>query len=164
MTAEELGQFYGAALTGGAILSGFIGTFLNFRIQREANYYRQPVLDFNDGMEVGTGKDAVIDLSHFPASLLLIVLSGIGSTTFGVLWPLSALARWGLFMSGPAPILAGIAGSVVLVAGYFFLEMFHYGMFRVHRAEWKREWGMVAGSVAIAVLIFVITYCAVKNS
>lgn len=36
-------------LQAGAILAGFCGTFLAFRIQREASYYRQPVADFDTG-------------------------------------------------------------------------------------------------------------------
>jgi len=53
MCAEGLGRFYEAALTAGAITSGFIGTFLAFRIQREAGYYRQVGAGFHDGAGEG---------------------------------------------------------------------------------------------------------------
>jgi len=172
MSAEELSQFYGAALTGGAILSGFVATFLSFRIQREADYYRQPVLRYKPDEECGNGQDVFIDLSRFPPSLLLIIVSWFGSTFFGVLWPLSALAHWSPSMTGPAPLLAGIASSVALVAAYFFAEMFHYAMFRSKRGpQWGLvrcllplgEWGLVMCFLLLAILFGVVTYCVVKG-
>ena len=111
MSLEELNEFYGAALTGGAILSGFGATFLSFRIGREANYYRQPVLRYKPDEECGNGQDSLINLSHFPPSLLLIIVSWFGSTIFGVLWPLAALAHLSPFMTGPVPLLAGIVSG-----------------------------------------------------
>jgi len=85
MAPEGLQSFYEAALTAGAILSGFSGTFMAFRIQREANYYRQPVLDFREGK----GRDVALGLSRFNSSLLLIILGTLCSMAFGVLWPLA---------------------------------------------------------------------------
>ena len=53
--------FYTAVLTAGAILTGFAGTFLQFRIQREASYHRQPAVSF----EEANAKDVFIGLTHF---------------------------------------------------------------------------------------------------
>jgi hypothetical protein len=47
---------------------------------------------------------------------------------YGVLLPLSALAHWSLCTVSPASILAGLVGALVLVATYFFAEMFYYGI------------------------------------
>ena len=102
MTSEELSHFYEAALTGGAILSGFIGTFLSFRIQREANYYRQPVLNF----ERTDFKDVFLGLSRFPLSLALILMGALLSVLYGIFLPLSALAHWSLCTVSPTSILA----------------------------------------------------------
>jgi hypothetical protein len=117
MTADQLARFYEAALTAGAIISGFIGTFLAFRIQREALYHRQPVLDFNPSGDEGTARDVHIGLAHFTSWFLLIVLAAIASMTFGVAWPLLAIAHWPPAMSGPAPIAgAGPRGPSLTVA------------------------------------------------
>jgi hypothetical protein len=56
---QALELFYGAALTAGSILSGFIGTFLNFRIQRDASYFRS---------QEGQARNQ----QHFTSSFLLI--------------------------------------------------------------------------------------------
>lgn len=162
MTVEDLGLFYQAALAAGSILTGFNGTFLTFRIQREANYYRQPVLDFNGERPEGRGKDAPIGLSHFTSSFLLIILGALCSTTFGVLWPLLALAHWSPARTGPAPIVAGLVSSVVLVAAYFLDELIHYKILSTRLAndlgEWKDEWIVVIGGIALSALLFLIAY------
>jgi hypothetical protein len=87
MTAD-LQAFFAASLSAGAILTGFCGTFLSFRIQREANYCRQPVLDFQSG----TAKDVCIGLSHFSSSFLLLILASLLAVAFGFVSPLLALA------------------------------------------------------------------------
>ena len=66
-------------LTAGAILSGFCGTFLAFRIQREAAYYRQPAVDYHGNK----GKDVYIGLTHFTSAFLLLALATVCSVTFG---------------------------------------------------------------------------------
>ena len=58
-------SFYTATLSAGAILTGFCGTFLSFRLQREANYYRQVALDF----ETREARDVFVDLTHFTATV-----------------------------------------------------------------------------------------------
>jgi hypothetical protein len=179
MNQEEL-SFYGAALTGGAILSGFVATFFSFRIQREASYYSQPVFDSTEQK----WKAPPIGLSHFPASLALIILSWFVSTIFGVVCPLCALAHRRP-SPRPALVLAGIVCAVVLVGAYFFAEMLHYEMFRskpgvfdCKEQKWKPapqwgvvrcllplgEWGLVMCFLLLAILFGVVTYyCVVKG-
>lgn len=164
MTAEELGRFYEAALTAGAITSGFIGTFLAFRIQREAGYYRQVVLDFKEEK----AKDISINLSHFTSSFLLIIIAAICSVVFGVLWPLLALAHWPPAQSTPAPIVAGLTASVVLVGAYFVDELVHYRIVKTQLAndmrEWKAEWVVVVVGVVLAGLCYCFIYRAISGA
>jgi hypothetical protein len=164
MTPDDLARFYEASLTAGAIITGFIGTFLAFRIQREASYHRQPVLDFNPSESQGRARDVHIDLSHFTSSFLLILLAAFASLIFGVAWPLLALANWPPAMSGPAPIVGGLFGSLVLVSAYFLDELVHYrilsGRLTNDIAEWKSEWAIVVGGVLLAVLAYVLIWCA----
>ena len=157
--AVEDREFYMAALTAGSILSGFIGTFLNFRIQREANYYRQPVPDFDSEQ----ARDVFINRSRFPLSLVLILLGAVCSITCGVFLPLAALARWVQLTVTPASILAGLVAATILVAAYFFAEMFHYGMLRINRPEWSREGWIAAGAIPLAAVLAAITYFAARR-
>ncbi len=166
MTPDQIEHFYEAALIAGAILTGFNGTFLSFRIQREANYYRQPVATFKEGSESGRGQDAYIGLSHFTSSFFLIIVGALCSAIFGVLLPLSALAHWDLLPHSPACVLAGIIASAALVAGYFFDELFHYEIIKLNRLwqdvlDWKWEWAIVVASVLLAAAFWFLTYCTV---
>jgi hypothetical protein len=43
MTESNYDAFYTSVVSAGAILTGLAGTFLQFRIGREASYYQQPV-------------------------------------------------------------------------------------------------------------------------
>ena len=152
MTQDQLTQFQQAALTGGAILFGFIGTFLSFRIQREANYYRQPVLDFNKSEKEPLARDVHVNLSHFTSSLALIALAALISMIFGVLGPLAALAQWRIPVSSPEWILSGIVSSLVLVVFYFLDELYHYGIIgRLDGDGWKKEWWIVLAGIGFAV-------------
>jgi hypothetical protein len=166
MKPDELSRFYEAALTAGAIISGFIGTFLAFRIQREANYHRQPVLDFNSSGSEARARDVDIGLAHFTSSFFLILVAGVVSMTFGVAWPLLALAYWPPAMTGPEPIAGGLLGSVVLVAAYFLDELVHYRILSRRLmndvTEWKSESAIVVGGVLLAVLTFVLVWCALR--
>jgi hypothetical protein len=168
MTPDELAQFYEAALTAGAVISGFIGTFLAFRIQREANYHRQPVLDFNPKGSQARARDIDIGLAHFTSSFLLIALAALGSFAFGVAWPLLALAHWPPAITGPGPIAGGLIGSVVLVAAYFVDELVHYRILNCQLAndvkEWKSEWAIVVGGVLLAVVAFILAWHALSNA
>jgi hypothetical protein len=164
MTPDETRTFYEAAITASAILSGFNGTFLSFRIQREANYYRQPVLDFKEKR----GVDAGIGLSQFNSSLLLIILGTLCSMMFGVFMPLAALSRWGRYTPNPALILAGIVASGVLVMAYFFNELIHYKILKWSRLScdlkgWGYEWLIVISGVLLACLGFVLTYRIISH-
>ena len=82
---EDPHSFFATLLTAGAILSGFCGTFLAFRIQSEANYYRQPALSF----ERGEARDISIDLTHFTSAFLLLILATLCAVIFGFVLPLS---------------------------------------------------------------------------
>ena len=88
MDAFSARDFYVAVLTAGTLLTGFSGTFLTFRIQREANYYRQPALSYDQE----DARDIFIGLSHFTSSFLLIICSVVLDIVFGFLLPLVALA------------------------------------------------------------------------
>jgi len=146
--SQDLQKFYEAALTAGAILSGFIGTFLSFRIQREASYFRFP-----------GGRNR--NQQHFTSSLFLIIVSAISSVLFGVLLPLFALAQGDHFAVTAATILAGIIGSLVVVGAYFFDELFHYRILFKADPEWKNEIWIVVGGILLASCAFTMTFCIV---
>lgn len=159
---HDLEVFYQAALTAGAILSGFIGTFLNFRIQREADYFRSP------GSDIGGQQ-------HFTSSFFLIIVSAACSVVFGVVLPLFALAKGNLrYAVSPATILSGIVAALVIAGAYFFDELIHYQIlftrdgakwrFNPDRKGWKSELWIVVGGVLSGALLAVITYCAVKSA
>jgi drug/metabolite transporter (DMT)-like permease len=140
MSQSDLTNFFTASLTVGAILAGFCGTFLSFRIQREAGYYRSPDCK---------GKDAFSNLSHFTASLLLLLLATLCTAVCGIVLPLLALVGSGLRIS-PGLIVGGVIGGLLLLAAYFVTELCHYDVFKFLRddpAEWKREWPLVAAGV-----------------
>jgi hypothetical protein len=143
--------FFGAALSAGAILSGFCGTFLAFRIQREASYYRQAAVDFHEG----TGKDIFVGLTHFSSAFLLLVLATLFSGTFGFVFPLLALygSRWFVFHAGL--VVGGMIASLLLIAAYFVDELIHYriisGRLAHDASEWKREWWVVTIGILAAI-------------
>lgn len=151
-------SFFSAALSAGAILSGFCGTFLAFRLQREASYYRQVVLDF-DSRE---GRDVFIGLTHFTSALLLLVLATICAATFGFVFPLLALHGSAWFAMRSGYVVGGMIGSLVLLFAYFTDELIHYriitGRLAHDASEWKKEWWLVA--VGVLVAIASITYFA----
>ncbi|SRR5258708_11092813 len=128
--------FFESVIGAGAILSGFCGTFLAFRIQREASYYRQPVLDF----ESKTAKDVEIGLTHFTSPLLLLLLSTAAALIFGFVVPLLAIAgiRGGLIR--PAFVVAGLVAAVLLLIGYFAAELVHYKVFSSKLVNDVAEW------------------------
>ena len=93
--------FYAAVLSAGAILTGFSGTFLQFRIQREANYYRQPVLSYVEDAAVGKAQD-IFGRDPFTGAFLLIIVSTLMAVAFGFVFPLLALAE----MAPPSSVLS----------------------------------------------------------
>src|SRR5260370_7129474 len=114
MTPDPIDHLYEADLIAGAILTGFNGTFVSFRIQREANYYRQPVATFKEGSESGRGQDAYIGLSHFTSSFFLIIVGALCSAIFGVLLPLLALSPCDPLPPIPPYLLSRIITSPLL--------------------------------------------------
>jgi hypothetical protein len=153
MTSEAQ-SFFSSVLSAGAILTGFCGTFLSFRIQREANYYRQPVVDF----ESGEAKDVLVGLTHFSSSFCILVVASLAAAFFGFLLPVLALsgaigsAIWIKIVSG------GLLSSLLLVIGYFWIELRHYNIVSnrlLHdRAEWGRQRTSLIAFAALAVGAF----------
>jgi hypothetical protein len=149
MTGEER-VFFQDMIAAGAILGGFCSTFLAFRIQREANYYRQAALSY----EENAARDIYIGLTQFTSSLLLIILAAICSIVFGFLLPLFALAgACGGFVS-PELVVGGLVAALLLLAGYFFDEMVRYGILSQQllgdAREWKNEWPIVVATLLLA--------------
>src|ERR1051326_5757410 len=109
--------FYPAALSAGAILSGFCGTFLTFRIQREANYYRQVAVDFT----AVAGVDVLLDLSHFSSSFLVLLMASICAGFFGLVLPL--LFMGGIWAVSVRGIIGGMLAAILLLSAYFADEL-----------------------------------------
>jgi hypothetical protein len=145
-------DFYTAVLTAGTVLTGFTGSFLQFRIQREANYYRQPVLDF----ETGKAKDVAIGLSHFSSSFLLLICAVVLEIAFGFILPLLAMADVHFSFLKPNLIVAGLIAALIILAGYFCAELVHYRILNTRllhdKAEWGRQWAVVSITLALAIL------------
>ncbi len=144
-------SFFAAVLTAGAILSGFCGTFLAFKLQREATYYRQAAVDFREGR----GKDIFVGLTHFTSAFLLLILATACSAIFGFIFPLLALSGSAWIASRPKLVVGGMIGALVLIAAYFLDELVHYQILSwrlVNDArEWKAEWWIVAGGILAAI-------------
>jgi hypothetical protein len=145
-------SFFEAMLSAGAILSGFCGTFLVFRIQREASYYRQVAVDFHEGK----GKDIAIGRQHFTSAFLLLVLATMCSATFGFVFPLLALQHPNGYAARPGLVVGGMFASLVLLAAYFLDELVHYriisGRLASDAREWKSEWWIVAIGILGAIV------------
>lgn len=164
MSPPDTDAFFSASLSAGSILAGFCGTFLSFRIQREATYFRQPSND-SESPEQGKaphgsmtrgksspnssasrGKDTYIGLTHFTASLFLLLMATAWTILFGVVVPLLELGRVGMNAS-PGIVVGGIIGGLLLLGSYFLAELVHYRIFQFlesDRGEWRREWWIVA--------------------
>lgn len=150
--------FFESVIGAGAILSGFCGTFLAFRIQREAAYYRQPVVDF----ESGSARDIHIGLTHFTPPFLLLVLATAAALAFGFIAPLLAIAGLrGPLISIPA-VVSGLVAAVTLLVGYFTAELVHYDVISSKLLNDVREWRkgrcVVVITVALTVLLGVTAY------
>ena len=143
--------FFVSMLNAGAILSGFCGTFLVFRIQREAAYYRQPAVDYHEDK----GKDVYIGLTHFTSAFLLLVLATVCSATFGFVFPLLALSGCEWVSANPGFVVGGMIATLLLIAAYFLAELIHCEILRKLRSdvrEWKRELWVVGLGVFSAVV------------
>jgi hypothetical protein len=151
MTPADSGSFFATVLSAGAILAGFCGTFLTFRIQREATYYRQPVVDFDQEK----GKDVFIGLTHFTSAFLLIVLATLFSVVFGFLIPLLAVGGSAWAGGLPGLVVGGILAALVLLGAYFVDELVHYRILSTRLAndasEWRSEWWIVGAGVVGAI-------------
>ncbi len=154
-------SFFEAVLTAGAILSGFCGTFLAFKLQREATYYRQPAVDFR----TGKGRDVFIGLTHFTSPFLLLILATSLSAIFGFVLPLLALSGQPAFAPNPRLIVGGVLGALFLLAAYFLDELVHYGILGGRLArdakEWKAEWWIVSAGILAALAC--VTYFALNG-
>jgi hypothetical protein len=150
MTGQEL-RFFDTVISAGAILAGFCSTFLAFRIQREADYYRQPALSYEDLM----ARDIPIGLQHFTSSFLLIILAAVGALVFGFVIPLFALAGLSGGLISVPFVVAGLVGSLILLAGYFADEMVHYRILGQSLVGDAREWGREAVLVVLVMLVAV---------
>jgi hypothetical protein len=150
-------SFFAAVVGAGAILSGFCGTFLAFRIQREANYHRQPVLSY----ENADAKDIHIGLTHFTYAFLLLLLATTCSLAFGFLLPLLALAQVAFALHTIGLVVGGLVAAVVLLAGYFIAELVHYDILTshlLHDLEEKRsERGIVIAAGFLAALLMLVS-------
>lgn len=144
-------EFYTSVMSAGAILTGFSGTFLQFRIQREANYYRQPALSY----EEKKAYDIDIGLSHFTTSFLLIIISSLMSIIFGFVLPLATIVNILSFVT-PKLVASGLFAALVFLVGYFCAELVHYRILSTRllndRREWGKQWGVVIVSTLLAVL------------
>ena len=151
-------DFYTAVLAAGAILTGFSGSFLQFRIQRESNYYRQPAVSY----EENKGRDVFIGLSHFSGSFFLIICAIVLEMIFGFCLPLLALANADLSAVNPKIIAAGLIAALIFLLGYFAAELVHYEIINVKllndRREWGRQWPLVISTFVVALLAAVSIY------
>lgn len=154
-------EFYEAVIASGSILAGFSGTFLQFRLQREASYYRQAAVSLerigDNGDEGGIaepgvtysligghlyrklGQDVSIRLSHFSVSFLMLVISVMLSFVFGFLLPLFALSGVWPYVD-PGPVVAGLTSATLFLMGYFLTELYHYNIVPLNLPVDKREW------------------------
>jgi hypothetical protein len=155
-------DFYTAVLTAGTVLTGFTGSFLQFRIQREANYYRQPALDF----ETGKAKDITIGLTHFSSSFLLLICAVVLEIIFGFCLPLLALADTRLSFLRPNLIVGGLLAALIILAGYFCAELVHYRILNTRllhdKKEWGRQWPLVGITFGLALLCGVVSFLLLR--
>jgi hypothetical protein len=133
-------QFFQNVLDAGAIIAGFCGMFLVFRIQREAEYYRGPSYGFKNEQ-------------HFTSSFLLIILATLIVSVFGVVFPLFYLSGVRGCWLTPRLVVAGLLAALILLAGYFVDELFHYRILKEFgKEEWKRELPIVVFSFVLCIL------------
>lgn len=114
--------FYPAVLNAGAILWGFCGTFLAFRIQREASYFRQPVLDFH----TATGKNVTLKMQQLSCSFVVLLFATLSSAVFGFILPLLGLNGHVACYTQHNFLVGGLIFSLVLILSYFVAELYHY--------------------------------------
>lgn len=142
-------DFFQSVIAAGAIIAGFCGSFLVFRIQREADYYRNP-------------SQGHLGQQLFSSSFLLIILSTLIAAISGLVIPLIGLASKGGNFISPKVVVAGVLASLVILAGYFLDELVHYRIvwrnWRKDLENWQREWPILlltGGAAGVAIgLVF----------
>jgi hypothetical protein len=149
-------SFYSATLAAGAILTGFCGTFLTFRLTRESNYYRNPNENpsSNGAVKAADKSEETTDSkptdkaseenkeknqTHFTAPLLLLLCATSSAAIFGFLFPLVALAMPNSTFGSAKAIIGGEIISLIFLAGYFLGELVHYDVFKILAGD-EREW------------------------
>jgi hypothetical protein len=90
-----------------AIIGGFCATFLLFRIQREADYYRNP-----------SQAQPQTNRQQFSSSFLIIILASLMAATFGVVLPLFRLVDPGITWITPKVVVVGLFEAMLLAALY----------------------------------------------
>ena len=149
-----MSDIFGDALTAGAVLTGFCGTFLSFRIQREAEYHRKPS-DSEDASNPSS-------LSHFSPSFLILLLASVVTMIFGTVLPLLGLIHVATNWITLKLITAEFFAGLTLIGGYFAVELVHYDIrlnkLENDKAEWRRELPIIFGTVIVATAFFVITF------
>lgn len=154
--------FYQAVIGAGATLSGFCGIFLAFRIQREANYYRQPALSFGQD----EGKDIFLGLTKFSGPMFLLLLATICSVVFGFVFPLFALVGSFWALSHVRFIAAGLLAALILLGSYFLGELIHYDVLSsdtIHQMrQWGKEWAVVIFGLVASLVGAALTYCFLR--
>ncbi len=146
--------FFSSVISAGAILTGFCGSFLAFRIQREASYYRQPALNYDNE----DARDIYIGLSHFSLPFLLLIIASVGALFFGVLLPLFGIAGVSNALVAPGVTVAGLGASAVVLCGYFWSELSHYEILRgklINDAAERRRARPIVFAMALLVLVVV---------
>jgi len=155
--------FFESIIGAGAVLSGFCGAFLAFRIQRESNYYRQPAVSF----ELGEGKDVFIGRTCFSPAFKLLLFTTCCSSAFGFLLPLLGLAGWTWIAAKQRLVVAGLIGTVLLIGTYFLAELVHYQILNARLLRGKRKKGdesrVVYGGLVIASLLGLLTYFGMRG-
>jgi hypothetical protein len=160
----ESRAFFEAIITAGSVLAGFCGTFLSFRIQREASYHRQAALDF----ATGQAKDIFIGLTHFTSAFFLLALASLGAALFGFVFPLLALSGQRWFLARPEMAAIGLVWSLVMVAAYFVAEMVHYRIVDSRllneSRRWGREWIGILVALSFATVVSLKVFDSLENA
>ena len=119
-------NFFESVIAAGAILTGLCGTFLAFRIQREASYYSQPVLDFDSC----SAKNVKINLTQFSLAFGLLLAATVTALIFGFVIPLLAIAGAQGCLISPWLVVGGLLFAVALLLAYLVAELVHYRILR----------------------------------
>jgi len=132
-------EFFGAVMAAGAIITGFCGSFLAFRLQREAVYFRNPAQGY-------------VGQQYFSPSLLLLLLASLAASVAGLVFPLLGLRGVQARFVTPNAVVAGLLSALFLLTAYFFNEIIHY---RIAFEGWRRElegWDRERPIVVVALL------------